>query len=347
MTRRDSSIYVEIDIAASLERVWQLTQSPAEHERWDLRFTQICYLPRPDDSQPQRFKYATRIGFGLAIGGLGETVGEQSTSDGIHSSALRFWSDDPKSLISEGSGYWKYVPTPTGTRFLTRYDYAVRFGVAGRVFDRLVFRPLMGWATAWSFDRLRLWIERGLDPAVALRLSLVYALARAGVGFVWIYHGLVPKLIFAHADELAMFADAGLSPSASRAACIGAGVAEMVFGIAVLVFWRTRWPLWITVIAMPLAMLAVAARSPRFLTSAFNVITLNLTTALLAVIALALVGLFPRPLAANGRTRRSDEHLDLSTRFRLGIRSPSPTDPTPLRLHQRRRHRCHWQRRDE
>jgi hypothetical protein len=42
-------------------------------------------------------------------------------------------------------------------RFLTGYDYGTRFGLPGQVIDRLALRPLLGWATAWSFDRLRLW----------------------------------------------------------------------------------------------------------------------------------------------------------------------------------------------
>jgi hypothetical protein len=54
--------------------------------------------------------------------------------------------------------------------------------VAGRVFDRLVFRPLMGWATAWSFDRLRLWIERGLEPEVVRRKSVLRAAFAVAVG---------------------------------------------------------------------------------------------------------------------------------------------------------------------
>ncbi len=43
-------------------------------------------------------------------------------------SALRFWSHDPRSLILEGSGYWRYVPSVDGVRFLTSYDYRTRFG---------------------------------------------------------------------------------------------------------------------------------------------------------------------------------------------------------------------------
>src|SRR5581483_5695147 len=115
-------IYVEIAMKASMASVWEKTQTPNEHVQWDLRFTDIEYLSRPDTSQPQRFLYQTRIGFGMAIRGEGETLGNQE-SDSHRSSALKFWSHDPKSLIEEGSGYWKYILTPTGITFLTWYDY--------------------------------------------------------------------------------------------------------------------------------------------------------------------------------------------------------------------------------
>jgi hypothetical protein len=175
------SIYVEILIGGPLETLWQRTQIPELHQRWDLRFSSISYLPRPDPAQPQRFHYATRIGFGLAINGEGETRAAQSGARGARTSALTFWSADPKSLIRVGSGYWKYVPGQRGVRFITRYDYQTRFGWLGRGIDRAVFRPLMGWATAWSFDRLRLWIEQGVDPAAALRRSLALAAGRLAV----------------------------------------------------------------------------------------------------------------------------------------------------------------------
>jgi hypothetical protein len=121
---------------------------------------------RQRQTAPQQFLYSTRIGFGLGIEGCGESVGTRE-KNGERTSALRYWSDDWKSLIREGSGYWKYVPLERGVRFLTRYDYTTRFGPAGAVFDRVVFRPLLGWATAWSFDCLRLSLERGM-PARAL-----------------------------------------------------------------------------------------------------------------------------------------------------------------------------------
>jgi hypothetical protein len=164
-------IYVEALVRAALEDVWRLTQQPELHERWDLRFSRIEYLPKAEGGS-QRFLYATRLGFGLEIRGEGESVGEKEGADGARTSALTFGTSDRRSLIRAGSGYWRYVPVAEGTRFITRYDYDTRFGAAGRVFDRLVFRPLLGWATAWSFDRLRLWLEDGVTPEDALRRLL-------------------------------------------------------------------------------------------------------------------------------------------------------------------------------
>lgn len=96
------SIYVEIRMRAAMDELWRFTQSPDLHARWDLRFTSIEYCPRAGEAAPQRFLYATRVGFGIAIEGEGETVGTRDDGRGSRSSALRFWSGDPKSLILEG-----------------------------------------------------------------------------------------------------------------------------------------------------------------------------------------------------------------------------------------------------
>ncbi len=274
-------IYVEIFLRAPIDEVWRLTQEPAEHQRWDLRFTEIEYLPRPDGSEPQRFLYATRIGFGLAIRGTGESVGERVAEGGAATSSLRFASDDPKSLIRTGSGYWRYIPLEGGVRFFTWYDYTTRIGVLGRMVDSSVFRPLMGWATAWSFDRLRLWLENGQTPEASLAWATVYALARGAVSFVWLWHGLVPKVIARDAAERLMLQQAGLPANL----IVPIGLAEIAFGVVVLFAWHSRWPLVATIAAMLLALLTVGLRSPQFVSAAFNPVTLNICVIVLCVVA--------------------------------------------------------------
>lgn len=187
------SVYVEIEVRAPMDAIWSHTQTPALHERWDLRFTHIEYLPHADPDAPQRFHYSTRIACGLAISGYGETLGRRHLGDGSATSALKFGSEEPLSLIREGRGYWKYLPTANGVRFLTSYDYRTRFGAAGAIFDRFIFRRVIGWATAWSFDRLRLWLETRLEPRMALLNAAVQVVARSAVLTLVAYQSVLGK----------------------------------------------------------------------------------------------------------------------------------------------------------
>ncbi len=278
---RDEGIYVAILIGSSVDEVWRLTQVPELHQLWDLRFTRIEYLPKSAEDEPQKFRYSTRIGFGLNIHGDGESTGTKADSTGQRTSALKFWSADPKSLIKEGSGYWQYVPCPASVRFLTWYDYRTRFGAPGRLIDRILFRPLIGWATAWSFDRLRLWIERGIPPQVSMRMGVIHTCARLGVAFIWAWLGLFPKLLFPSSDERLMMAAAGLSV----ALLPFIGVLEVIFAVATISLWRWRQLFIWNALLMVGALIAVALATPRYLVAAFNPVTLNL-----AMILISLMG---------------------------------------------------------
>ena len=282
-----------------MDEIWRLTQTPDLHERWDLRFTSIAYLNRSGNSESQRFRYSTRIGLGVEIEGWGETVGERA-ADGTRTSALKFGSEDRRSLIRSGSGYWKYEQVKDEVRFITGYDYEVRWGVIGRTFDRLVFRPLMGWATAWSFDRLRLWIEAGVEPHRAARQALIHALAAATIAFVWIWHGVMPKLAGPHPDELAMLFEAGVSRAWLRPITQILGVAELAFGLAFLPLARRRWPWLLTISLMATATVGVLVNSPDRAIAAFNPVTLNAVLAALAAIGLLSL----RDLPSARRCRR-------------------------------------------
>jgi uncharacterized membrane protein YphA (DoxX/SURF4 family) len=299
------SIYVEILVRAPMDALWNQTQTPSLHEKWDLRFSRIEYLPKERATEPQRFRYSTRIGFGLQVEGEGESVGERDLADGSRSSALKFWSSHPLSIIREGNGYWKYIPTPAGIVFLTWYDYRTRFGAMGALFDRVVFRPLIGWATAWSFDRLRLWLEQGVDPAQAMRQTLVHSVARVGLALIFAYQGLVPKLIARQADEIAMLSDAGIAADLRSSAVTVLGISELLLSATLLFAWYRRWPSSLCIGLMVLATAVVGVSSPRYFEAAFNPLSLNVAVACLAGIdLLVLSGL---PSASRCRRRPSSE----------------------------------------
>jgi hypothetical protein len=151
------SIYVETLIRAPMDSVWAATQDPHEHVRWDVRFSSIVRT-NPGEPGTEHFPYSRTVPF-HTVHGTGVNIGELRRPDGSRTSALRFWTSDRLSPIRSGRGYWRYVPTPDGIRFYTGYDYEPGWGPLD-----VVVRPLLGWATAWSFDRMRIWLEGGPQP---------------------------------------------------------------------------------------------------------------------------------------------------------------------------------------
>jgi uncharacterized membrane protein YphA (DoxX/SURF4 family) len=287
----------ETVIADNLDRVWQLTHTPEAHVRWDLRFTDIEPLPSTGPGAPQRFRYARQIGGGLVIEGWGETVGQPDQ----RGSALRFGSGDPRSLIREGSGCWIYKEQPGGVRFSTVYDYAVRFGWAGRVLDRLLFRPLMVWTTRWSFDRLRLWIEQGISPELSLRLWGVKTAARVLLGLVWVLEGLVPKLLAVSPGELELVRRSGLFWPTPAMTLGLLGAVEVLAGLWLIAGRAERWSVGIASLVMLFLASLVASAEPAALADPLGGLSKNLGLLACALVVWALSPMTPSARRADPR----------------------------------------------
>ena len=160
--RSNPRIYVETTVRGDMATLWARSQDPRQHQRWDLRFTTI------EPAGPGRYPYAVRV-----LPGISGAPGAEGRPDDSR----------------------RHPPTEQrGVSFLAGHDYEVRWGIAGRAAER-VFRPLMGWGTAWAFDRLRLWVERGITPEQALRNALADAGVRvAAVGLAAARCGRVAAL---------------------------------------------------------------------------------------------------------------------------------------------------------
>jgi hypothetical protein len=290
-------------IKSDRDTVMRLSQTPQLHARWDLRFTEIEYLPRESAAAPQRFRYTTRIGFGLAVKGWGETIGDPERA----TSALRFGSTDTKSIIQEGAGSWTYSDQAGTVRFSTVYDYTTRHGWFGRVLD-LQFRPLMIWATRWSFDRLRIWIENGVQPEMSFWLWLLKVVARYALALTWIYEGLIPKILIQRADEIALVQHSGLywrTPGHTLAAL---GFAEIAFGLWLLLGRFEKLAAILSTIGIiSLATLVISVR-PAVLADPLGGISKNLGLLACGLIVWRLSDL--SPLASRAKPRRRREARD-------------------------------------
>ncbi|EEM11722.1 hypothetical protein bmyco0003_15130 [Bacillus pseudomycoides] len=282
--KRQKPIYVQTEMVTSMDELWKYTQDPMLHTEWDARFTEISYLEKQDD-EPQRFLYKTKIGFGLEIVGEGESVGEFQKETGERISSLKFWTDNRLSLIQIGRGYWKYTPNGEKICFETQYDYETRFGGVGRIIDSYVFRPLLGWATAWSFDALKLWLEKGLHPRLLIRKSITYWLICFLLSFVWMYQGLMPKVLFNHPEEVQMLSVLIGSNENSILALKIIGFLEIGFGIMwLLPFQKQKLLLLHIMILIGLTIVAGFTNILSFI-QPFNPIALNFI-----LIGLSIIG---------------------------------------------------------
>lgn len=116
-----------------------------------------------------------------------------------------------------------------------------------------------------------------------------HCVARSALAFVFAYHGLVPKLISRHADEIAMLRDIGVPAERAGVILTVFGVAELVLSACLLLFWHHRWPSWLCLLAMGLGTVGVIVSSPRFVTAAFNPVSLNVAVGCLAIIDLLVL----------------------------------------------------------
>ncbi|WP_407268825.1 DoxX-like family protein [Radiobacillus sp. PE A8.2] len=303
---KSKPIYVEIPIEADIDRLWEASQDPKLHEQWDLRFSSITYLPK-QENEPQAFTYKTNIGFGLAIEGWGKSVGSFHAEDDSRTSSLHFGTDQSLSIIREGRGYWKYIPKGDGVTFLTQYDYKVNFGGLGQFFDIFVFRPMIGWATALSFDVLKRWLEKGESPASQYIRFFSYWLIAFLFAFIWIYHGAVPKLVAMHPEEVAMV-DSLLSMNDNTWLIQTIGVLEIAFGALWLLYRKKRHLLMLQLITFPILTLSALLAEPSYLTHPFNPLTFNVALFVVTVIGLLMSKQVP---TATSCKRKRGNHDDL------------------------------------
>ena len=100
--------------------------------------------------------------------------------------------------------------------------------------------------------------------------------ARYILGFSWIYHGLLPKLITVAPIEQRMTATLGFSTEVSYWVTKCAGVSEVLFGIILLFMYRNKYIVILNIFALFALLIFVMIQLPSLLFEAFNPMTTNL-----------------------------------------------------------------------
>lgn len=115
------------------------------------------------------------------------------------------------------------------------------------------------------------------------------------LAFVFIYHGLVPKLLVLSPVEVQMVEAAGLGLNAQVISPL-AGVAEVLLGLLILFGWFGRWPVLAAGAGLVGLLGYVVLFAPMLLIGAFNPVSTNLPAVLLCVLIYRLeAGCNPAP----------------------------------------------------
>ena|SRR5258707_5281765 len=104
--------------------------------------------------------------------------------------------------------------------------------------------------------------------------------ARVTLALLWIYQGLVPKLLVPDSGELTL-AKATVGNALARPCVIGAGIAEIVIGVALLVLPRSRVLVWVSIVIVSMLTIAGTIATPHIAVTPFN--SISLTVAMLAL----------------------------------------------------------------
>lgn len=107
-----------------------------------------------------------------------------------------------------------------------------------------------------------------------IRASLVCRVARCSLGFVWIYEGLIPKVLFraAHPEQTDLILRSGLYWPTPESTIVALGLSQVVLGIILLSGWREKLAALAATVWMAILIVLVVRGMPNLLTDPFGAV---------------------------------------------------------------------------
>ena len=110
------------------------------------------------------------------------------------------------------------------------------------------------------------------------RMHFAKVAARCSLGLVWLYEGLVPKILFlsAHPAQIELVQRSGIFWPTPELTLIALGVAQALAGIVLMIGWAERAAVVVATAAMFVLIFLVAAGIPAMLTDPFGALAKDL-----------------------------------------------------------------------
>jgi uncharacterized membrane protein YphA (DoxX/SURF4 family) len=130
------------------------------------------------------------------------------------------------------------------------------------------------------------------------KLWIIKVTARVALGFVWIYEGLVPKLLFVRADELALVQKSGLVWRSPEWTLLVMGIAQIAVGLWLIVGWAERSAVLVATAWMLILIVLVAGGNPGMLTDPYGALVKDV-----CLLACAFTVWMLAPIVASSRSQ--------------------------------------------
>ena len=127
------------------------------------------------------------------------------------------------------------------------------------------------------------------------KLWIAKVSARVALGFVWLYEGLVPKILFLRADEMDLVQRSGLIWRTPEWTLQVLGLAQIVFGLWLIIGWAERTAVALATAWMGVLIILVAAGNPAMLTDPYGALVKDLCLIACAITVWILAPLGDRP----------------------------------------------------
>lgn len=106
---------------------------------------------------------------------------------------------------------------------------------------------------------------------------------------LWIYQGLIPKILFQSHAEIAIWQSLGLELPLAKMAVSLSGVIEMMFGCSFLLWQRAVILHQLNILGLAGLLGLIALTDPMQLSTAFNPVVMNIAMLALSMLAIQLL----------------------------------------------------------
>ena len=111
------------------------------------------------------------------------------------------------------------------------------------------------------------------------------------LAILWIYQGIVPKIIFKAAEERKFWEFLEIDQSSMMLFITLSGVVEIIYGCLFLVFRQSKPLHYLNIFGLAGLAVTVAIIYPQYFTAGFNPFAMNVAMATLSVVAIQLINI--------------------------------------------------------